>query len=207
MSDSANKHPTILLVDDQPTTLRLLSEILKTDYTVLAATNGTEALLALNNSITIDLILLDIIMPDQNGFEVLQKIRDYPGYKKTPVIFLTALGEEHNEAKGFAAGAADYIIKPISPLRLLARVKNQLELQHQRQLLTEKNKELQDAMEQISTLRGILPICSFCKQIRTDDGYWQKVEHFVSNHSQVKFSHSICPECLAENYPGVTQQG
>lgn len=206
MRPAPHKRPVILIVDDEPTALKLLTGILKADYTVLAATNGRAALETINSNDEISLILLDIMMPDQNGFEVLRKIKGFSRYQETPVIFLTALEEEHNEAQGFAAGIADYIIKPISKLRLLARVKNQLQMQRQRHLLEEKNLELQYAMDQISTLRGILPICSYCKQIRNDEGYWQKVEHYITAHSEARFSHSICPQCAAKNYPGISEQ-
>lgn len=74
---------------------------------------------------------------------------------------------------------------------------------HAERLLKEKNKALEKALSEIKTLKGIVPICSFCKKIRNDKGYWEQVEVYVRNHSQADFSHSICPECYKKNYPGL----
>lgn len=192
---------TILIVDDHPATRKLLEDILQRQYHVLLAENGAQALDLLRDTSRIDLILLDIIMPGLNGYEVCQQVRDNPQTAETPVIFLTIMEEDHNEARGFAVGVNDYIIKPISRLRLLARVKNQLALHQKQQELELKNCELQAALDQISTLHGILPICSFCKQIRNDQGAWQRLEEYIQRHSEAEFSHSICPKCAKEHYP------
>lgn len=74
---------------------------------------------------------------------------------------------------------------------------------HAERLLKKKNKALEKALSEIKTLKGIVPICSFCKKIRNDKGYWEQVEVYVRNHSQADFSHSICPECYKKNYPGL----
>jgi len=192
---------TVLIVDDHPATRKLLEDILHHDYHVLLAENGARALDLLRDTPRIDLVLLDIIMPDMNGYEVCQRIRDNPLTAEVPVVFLTIMEEDHNEARGFAVGVNDYIIKPISRLRLLARVRNQLALHHKQQELELKNRELQAALEQITTLHGILPICSFCKQIRNDQGAWQRLEDYIQRHSEAEFSHSICPKCAKEHYP------
>jgi len=192
---------TILIVDDHPATRKLLEDILRHHYRVLLAENGAQALDLLHDTARIDLILLDIIMPGMNGYEVCQQVKDNPQTAEIPVVFLTVMEEDHNEARGFAVGVNDYIIKPISRLRLLARVKNQLALRQKQQELELKNRELQAALDQITTLHGILPICSFCKQIRNDQGAWQRLEEYIQRHSEAEFSHSICPKCAKEHYP------
>jgi len=192
---------TILIVEDHPATRRLLEDILGKDYRLLITGNGEEALALIRDNPAIDLILLDIVMPGMNGYEVCEKIKADEKTRDIPVIFLTVLEEDHDEARGFAAGVADYIIKPISRLRLLARVRNQLELRLKQKELEDKNRMLQTALDQIKTLHGILPICSFCKQIRNDHGAWQRLEVYIQAHSDAEFSHSVCPQCVKIHYP------
>lgn len=192
----------ILIVDDHPATRRLLEDILSHDYQVLIAGTGQEALDLARETQTLDLILLDIIMPDKNGYEVCQQLKSDPLTADIPVVFVSMLEEDHDEARGFAVGVADYIVKPISRLRLLARVKNQLALRQKQRELKTKNRELQEALDQLRTLQGILPICSFCKKIRNDqEGSWQRLEEYIQNHSEAEFSHSICPKCMQDHYP------
>lgn len=192
---------TILIVDDHPATRKLLEEILRQHYHVLPASNGQEALDLVRGNSMIDLVLLDIIMPGLNGYEVCQQLQADERTSRIPVVFLTIMEDDHDEARGFAVGVSDYIIKPISRLRLLARVKNQLALRHKQQELELKNRDLQAALDQIKTLQGILPICSYCKQIRNDHGAWQRLEEYIQHHSEAEFSHSICPKCAQKHYP------
>lgn len=199
--NSERKPSTILIVDDHPATRKLLEEILQQHYHVLPASNGQEALDLVRANPMIDLVLLDIIMPGLNGYEVCQHLQADERTSRIPVVFLTIMEDDHDEACGFAVGVSDYIIKPISRLRLLARVKNQLALRHKQQELELKNRDLQAALDQIKTLHGILPICSYCKQIRNDHGAWQRLEEYIQHHSEAEFSHSICPKCAQSHYP------
>lgn len=193
--------PKILIVEDHPATRKLLENILCQEYEVLTAENGEEALVQVKDNPDIDLILLDIIMPVMDGYETCEHLKTDETSAKIPIIFLTVMGEEGDEARGFQSGVIDYIIKPVSRLRLLARVKNQLAINHQQRLLEKKNQDLEDALQQINILQGILPICSFCKKIRDDTGDWQKIETYIQAHSSAEFSHSICPHCLTRHYP------
>jgi putative two-component system response regulator len=109
-----SKKPTILVVDDTPDNIALLTSILSKEYRVKAANNGHTAIsLALKNPPC--LILLDVMMPDMDGYEVCRKLKSDPRTKNIPVIFVTALGEMEDEKLGFEIGAVDYITKPISP--------------------------------------------------------------------------------------------
>ncbi len=200
--DIDNNVSKILIIEDHPATRKLLADILGKDYQLLIASNGEEALgLVRENPDTIDLILLDIIMPGMNGYEVCQKVKEDEKTRDIPVIFVTVMEEEHDEAYGFAMGVTDYIVKPISRLRLVARVKNQLALRQKQREVEQKNRELQAALDQIKTLQGILPICSFCKQIRNDQGSWQRLEEYIQAHSGAEFSHCVCPKCMQKQYP------
>jgi DNA-binding response OmpR family regulator len=115
----------ILLVDDSKTTLFMEEMILKTDYELVRASDGEEALevAAAENP---DLVLLDVVMPKMDGFEVCRRLREREQTKDTPIIMVTTRGEGENMEKGFANGCTDYIAKPFKSLELLTKVKNYL---------------------------------------------------------------------------------
>jgi putative two-component system response regulator len=118
---------TILIVDDEPNNLQLLRMVLRTHYKLMFANNGEKCLDIATQRLP-DLILLDVMMPDLTGYEVCERLKKIPSTKHIPVIFVTALGEAKSEAKGFDAGAVDYISKPISAAIVLRRVKTHLSL-------------------------------------------------------------------------------
>ena len=199
-----NGRATVMVVEDNAATRRLIEEILKEEYRVLTAASGPEAIETLAaHEDAVDLVLLDIIMPGMSGYEVCEHLKARPATRDIPIIFLTIMEGDIDEAKGFAAGVNDYIIKPVNRLRLRARVRNQLLIQAHQRELARKNAALQEALEHLKVLKGILPICSYCKQIRNDKGYWQQVEEYVSSHSAAEFSHSICPACLKKHFPDI----
>lgn len=176
---------SILIVDDEPKNIQLLGNLLaKKQYDIEFAMNGNECLEWLKRK-SFDLILLDVMMPGMDGYEVCEKIKSDYGTKHIPVIFLTAKSETDDIVKAFDAGCADFVKKPFKAPELLARIKKELDLK---------------------TLRGLLPICSHCKKIRDDKGYWNQLENYISSHSQVEFSHSICEKCLDEYYPEETDE-
>ena len=121
MLDTEIKKPTLLLVDDEPVNLRVLKQLLGNDYQLVFAKNGEEAL-KLAESRLPNLILLDVMMPGLTGFEVCRQLKQNKQTRAIPIIFVTALNDEHDEAEGFEAGAVDYIIKPISSAIVKARV-------------------------------------------------------------------------------------
>jgi putative two-component system response regulator len=122
---------TILIVDDTPTNISVLMEILRGDYRVLAATNGEQALKIARGDPPPDLILLDVMMPGMSGHEVCQRLKAESSTRKIPVIFVTAMNQVEDETKGFTLGAVDYITKPVSPPIVKARVKTHLALYDQ----------------------------------------------------------------------------
>lgn len=124
--------PRILLVDDAPENLHALISMLRDDYTLLAATRGARALELATSQPQPDLILLDVRMPEMDGYEVLRRLKSNPQTRDIPVIFVTALSESSDEATGLRLGAADYITKPVNPELLRLRVLTQLELQRYR---------------------------------------------------------------------------
>jgi diguanylate cyclase (GGDEF)-like protein len=128
------KRHTVLVVDDTPATIETLFEALCREHEVLFATSGREAIeIALDHAP--DLILLDVVMPDMDGYDVCAQLKANPRTQSIPVIFVTAMDQEEDEARGLSLGAIDYIFKPIRPAVVQARVRNHLELKRHRDLL------------------------------------------------------------------------
>jgi len=186
----------LLVVDDNPENLAILYKTLRDEYELTGASNGQDAL-RLVQTTNPDLILLDIMMPEMSGFEVCRILKEQDAFSDIPVIFITALIEAADEARGFEVGAVDYITKPFKPAILKHRIITHLELKSQRDALARKNSELEEALARVKELSGLLPICMHCKKIRDDSGYWSQLETYISLHSQALFSHGICPECYA----------
>jgi putative two-component system response regulator len=136
----------VLVVDDTPDNIHVLMETLKDDYAVVAAINGERALKLAAADPGPDIILLDVMMPGMSGYEVCQRLKADPATSSIPVVFITAMGESGDEAKGLELGAVDYIIKPFIPALVKARVHNQLELKlhrdHLEELVRERTREL-----------------------------------------------------------------
>ena len=198
----------ILVVDDTKENLRILADALGEEgYKVRPALSGRMALEAARKELP-DLILLDILMPGMDGYEVCETLKADQALKDIPVIFISALNEVGDKMKGFSAGGVDYISKPFQTEEVLARVKTHLTLrqlqkdvERKNTRLRELNRDLQSALDEIKTLRGIIPICANCKKIRDDDDSWQRIEKYISAHSEAVFSHSICPDCAKKLYP------
>lgn len=134
---------TILVVDDTPENITVLGELLKPFYSVRVCSNGKRALVSAAALPHPDLILLDVMMPDMDGYEVLTQLRFNPETRDIPVIFITALDSPEDESSGLDLGAADYITKPLRPAIVLARVKAQLELKQARDRLRDQNNWLE----------------------------------------------------------------
>ena len=135
--------PLVLVVDDSPSNLGVLTELLRPNFQVLAATTGEGALCVANTLPAPDLILLDVMMPEMDGYEVLRRLRADPQTQHIPVIFLTSLTEAADMERGLKQGAADYITKPFQPAVLMARVSVQLEAKQARDWLNDKNAVLE----------------------------------------------------------------
>lgn len=130
--------PVILVVDDVPANIDVLNEILRPTYQIKVVTNGSMALKIAMGPVPPDLILLDIMMPEMDGYEVCRQLKANASTRNIPVIFVSAMDDVKDEAKGFELGAVDYITKPVSPPIVKARVKTHLALFDQNRLLEKK---------------------------------------------------------------------
>jgi putative two-component system response regulator len=142
---------TILLVDDTPGNLSLLGEILMSFYHVRVASSGARALKAAASDPRPDLILLDVMMPEMDGYEVITHLKANPETAQIPVIFVTALSATEDESRGFELGAVDYITKPVRPPVVLARVRTQVELKLARDRLRHQNTWLEEEVQRRMT--------------------------------------------------------
>jgi CheY-like chemotaxis protein len=201
-----NTNSSILIVDDTPDNLRLLAGILSTrGFRVRPVTTGEHAMVSIRKE-SPDLILLDIMMPGIDGYEVCRLLKKDKETASIPVIFISALHETIDKVKAFSLGGVDYITKPFKSEEVLARVKTHITLRYLQVQMEKKNAELQKALDEIKVLRGFIPICASCKRIRNDKGYWEQIESYISNHSEAMFSHGCCEECAKKLYPEIVDK-
>jgi putative two-component system response regulator len=138
-AQDGQRRKTVLLVDDTPENLTVLGEILMPHYRVRVASSGARALAAVESEPRPDLVLLDVMMPEMDGYQVMERLRSSPSTCDIPVIFVTALAAMDDETRGLALGAVDYIAKPVRPAIVLARVHTQLELKESRDRMRDQN--------------------------------------------------------------------
>ena len=189
-----------LIADDDLTYRRMLKALLaKWGYDVLVTSDGNAAWQVLQSPDAPQIAILDWMMPGKDGVEICRQIRECSQSDPKYIILLTSKGGKEDVVSGLDAGADDYITKPFESEELRARVQvGERILKLQSELAT-RVKELQEALDKIETLEGILPICMYCKKIRNDQNYWQQVESYISQHSQAEFTHGLCPECFEKH--------
>jgi DNA-binding response OmpR family regulator len=192
----------VLIAEDDLTSRKLLEGVLKKwEFEVVSTRDGKEAWAAFQAEGAPRLAILDWMMPGLDGVELSRRIRRLETRDPAYIILLTALEQAENIVTGLDAGANDYVTKPFNSDELRARIRvgqRVLELQSS---LAERVDELEEALSHIKTLQGIIPICSFCHKIRNDQESWQRVDQYISEHSDAQFSHGLCPECLDKHYP------
>jgi CheY-like chemotaxis protein len=186
----------ILIAEDEPVSRRIIQSLLvKWGYEVVVTQNGVEAWEAIQREEGPLLAILDWMMPGMDGVEICRRIRQTDNLKPVYIILLTAKDRKEDLAAGLQAGADDYVTKPFDVRELHARIQvgqRVLVLQH---TLACRVKDLEVALSKVKQLQGLLPICCYCKKIRNDQNYWEQVEQYFEDHSEVEFSHGICPDC------------
>ena len=217
----------LLIVDDLPENIKVLGKSLQRDeYLISFATSGEQAIeMATSNEL--DLILLDIMMPGMDGYEVCRRLKAEERTRQIPIIFITAKTEKKDIVRGFEAGAVDYVTKPFNTAELFARVQTHLDLSHSKRIiqnqaeelawtnkrLMKKNQKLEQAFEEIESLKGLLPVCSNCRKIRKSNSdsqlqsSWVSLEAYLHEHTAAEVTHSICPQCMANLYPELLNNG
>lgn len=186
MEPRAENKPTILVVDDTPDNITVLCSLLGDQYRNKVATSGEKALRIARSDPKPDLILLDIMMPEMDGYEVCRQLKADSGTRHIPIIFLTAKTQEGDETKGFELGAVDYITKPITPSILMARVHTHLALLHAREFLERQNENLEEQVEQrtrqMTSLQDaiIIAMASLAETRDNDTGHHiRRTQHYV----------------------------
>jgi DNA-binding response OmpR family regulator len=171
----------ILVVDDSDSIVFITREILtRAGFEVEWAGSGDEALSKVESRRP-DLILLDVGLPDLNGFDVCAKLKANRWTAAIPVIFLTGNADTESVVRGFAVGGVDYVTKPFRAEELVARVRTHV---------------------QLHLLRAILPICSYCSKIRNSTGEWERLESYMHRQTGSQLSHGICPDCYESTIDG-----
>jgi CheY-like chemotaxis protein len=188
--------PPVLIAEDDPASRRLLEAALQRwGHPVVATVDGEEAWTVLQGPHAPSIAILDWMMPRVDGVEICRRLRAQGSPTPPYVILLTANTRQADVVAGLEAGADDYMGKPFDHDELRARLIVAARVVALRLRLAERVRELEAAMSRVKQLHGLLPICSYCKKIRDDRNYWQRVEEYVSAHTDVQFSHGICPEC------------
>lgn len=202
-----DKKRLILVVDDTEAGRYTTSKTLRSEgFEVIEAATGRESLeMALKLP---DLIILDVQLPDKSGFEVCTELKSGEKTQYIPVIHLSATYvDAPSKAKGLNTGADGYLVHPVESIELVATVNAMLRMKDAekkaREAVKERDetiKKLEDALAQIKTLKGILPICSYCKKIRNDKSCWEQLEMYIRDHSEAEFSHGMCPACAEKAF-------
>lgn len=191
----------VLIAEDDPVSQQLLHAVLKKwGHEVVVTSDGGEAWECLQRDDGVQMAILDRMMPEMSGVDVCKNLRQLQRDVPIYVIMLTAMGSKENIVEGLEAGADDYIVKPFDSNELRARVdvgRRMVELQS---ALAVRVRELQEALDHVKKLQGILPICMHCHKIRDDEESWLQIENYLVQHADVQFSHGICAECMEQHY-------
>ena len=187
----------ILVADDDSDSRLLLETLLKSwGHDTVTAADGAAALDVLQGDDAPALAILDWMMPGLDGLEVCRRARGRTKARPLYIILLTARTNRQDAIDGLEAGADEFLTKPFDPAELRARVGVGIRVVELQRELAVRIADLEEALARVDQLHGILPICSYCKKVRNESDSWQRVEAYVSAHSNVRFSHGVCPECV-----------
>jgi phosphoserine phosphatase RsbU/P len=186
----------VLVADDEAVSRTIVGAMLKkAGYPVIYATDGEHAWRTLDSADPPALALLDWEMPGLQGPDVVKRIRGKQAQTPTYVILLTSRDSSADIVEGLRAGADDYVTKPANEDELIARVSVGARVVQLQAALAERVRSLEEALANVKALQTLLPMCAYCKSIRNDQNYWEKVETYFTQHSNVSFTHSYCPNC------------
>lgn len=210
-----SKPTKILVADDDPDVLLATTLTLEGEgYRVFGAATGKECLDSVRRHRP-DIVLLDVMLPDMSGVDVCCRIKAEAASRRTLVMLVSGVrvSPEH-QAQGLDGGADGYIVKPLTKRELLARVQSMARIKQAEDALLQKEieqqkliKQLQDALAEVKTLKGLIPICAWCKNIRDDKGYWERLEAYITKRTDAVFTHGICPSCYEKHREEIERIG
>lgn len=202
MYDSVLARPLVLVVGEDPRDLVFVGRHLDdhVDCDVCFAATGGEALALLETRMP-DLVLLDVRRPDADGFLVCRAMRAVPATRDVPVLFLAAERDLLWVRRAFESGGTDFVTKPFDGRELASRVRAHLQLRRQREELQRQKELLTAALARVWRLEGLIPICMYCHRMGESEAAWQRLEAYIAEHEDARFSHGICPSCFAERFP------
>lgn len=187
----------ILIAEDHYVSRHLLERNLNNwGFEVSTAEDGEAALSVLESENAPAIAILDWMMPKLDGVEVCARVRKRANRPYVYLLLLTAKSQKDEVAAGLEAGADDYVIKPFDPDELRARLKVGQRVVQLERNLARKVYDLEQALGEVSRLKGLLPICMYCKSIRDDKDYWHQIEEYLHTETGTDFSHGICPSCM-----------
>jgi len=194
----------ILIADDDPISRRLAMHALTgCGADVAIAEDGNGAWTRIQERTQSIVLILDRMMPEIDGVELCRRARLLPTFPPLYIVMVTSAAETSDITAGLDAGADDYVIKPFNAAELKARAQVGMRMVALQESMARRLAELEQALASVKQLRGLLPMCSYCKKIRVDDKYWQQLEGYLTEHSDAEFSHGICPECFPSVLEGV----
>ncbi len=187
---------SVLVAEDDTISRRtVVSALTRGGNQVVEAKDGREAWDVLQDPNAPRLAILDWMMPGLDGIQLCRDLKGADDGTIRYLILVTSKADCEDVVRGLEAGADDYMIKPFDAEELRARVRVGFRVLDLQESLAHRVSELEQALFQIKQLQGLLPICSYCKKIRDDGNYWRQVEEYIAHHSEVTFSHGICPGC------------
>lgn len=225
---SSPDRSVVLLVDDQAFVAEVIRRFLSSETNLIFhyCSDPNDAI-NVANRLRPTLILQDLVMPGVDGLAIVSRFRANPTTKDTPIVVLSSKEDPETKSLAFSVGANDYLVKLPEQLELVARVRyhsnayrNQLQrdeafraLRESQQQLLESNaalmstnQKLGEALAQVKQLRGLLPICCFCKRVRNDGNYWGQIEEYLAAHSDLRLSHGVCDECEKAQVDALKQE-
>ncbi len=190
----------ILIAEDDPVSRHVIGrQLTKWGHEVIATMDGREGLAAMQRPAAPRLAILDWMMPGLDGLELCRRIRERTGKPYVYIVMLTAKKREEDIVAAFEAGADDFLSKPAQPGELRGRIQAGARVIQLQVDLTQRVRELENAVAQVRTLQGLLPMCSYCKRVRNDKDYWEQVEVYISQRTDLQFSHGFCPDCYQKH--------
>jgi len=194
----------ILIADDDPISRRLALRALDgCGAEVDCAEDGHVAWQRVLARTQSTMLILGCMTPVVDGLDLCRRVRRSPALPPLHLIIVTSAADTADVTAGLDAGADDYMVKPFKPEELKARVQVGMRIVALQEGMATRLSELEHALASVKQLRGLLPMCSYCKKIRVDDKYWQQLESYLTERSDAEFTHGICPECFPAALEGV----